>query len=157
MLRVTEPELVECVEKLTTERRNMEKEIERLKGKLAQSSAGDLTSQARVVKGIKVISARVDNLDRAQLRSMADMLRNKLQSGVVVLGSTDNGRVALITAVTKDLAGSKIHAGKLIGVLAEAVGGKGGGRPDLAEAGGKDGDALPGALNAVYDLIEKMA
>jgi alanyl-tRNA synthetase len=157
VLRVTEPELVECVEKLTTERRNMEKEIERLKGKLAQSSAGDLTSQARVVKGIKVISARVDNLDRAQLRSMADMLRNKLQSGVVVLGSTDNGRVALITAVTKDLAGSKIHAGKLIGVLAEAVGGKGGGRPDLAEAGGKDGDALPGALNAVYDLIEKMA
>ncbi|MEX2301565.1 MAG: alanine--tRNA ligase [Bryobacterales bacterium] len=157
VLRVTEPELVDSVEKLTAERRSMEKEIERLKGKLAQSNVGDLAGQARVVKGIKVISAKVDNIDRAQLRTMADTLRNKLQSGVVVLGSTDNGRVALITAVTKDLAGKKIHAGKLIAVLAEAVGGKGGGRPDLAEAGGKDGDALPDALNTVYDLIEKMA
>jgi alanyl-tRNA synthetase len=89
------------------------------------------------------------------MRALVDTLRNKLQSGVIVLGSAENGRVALISAVTKDLAG-KIHAGKLVGALAEAVGGKGGGRPDLAEAGGKDSDALPGALDSVYGLIEKM-
>jgi len=106
---------------------------------------------------VVVIAAKVDNLDRAQMRTMADMLRNKLQSGVVVLGSAENGRVSLISAVTKDLAGKGIHAGKLVGALAEALGGKGGGRPDLAEAGGKDGDALPGALDSVYDLVEKMA
>jgi alanyl-tRNA synthetase len=157
VLRVTEPELVDTVEKLTAERRNLEKEIDRLKAKVAQSNVGDLAGQARVVKGIKVIAAKVDNLDRVQLRAMADTLRNKLQSGVIVLGSTDNGRVALITAVTKDLAGKKIHAGKLVGAIAEAVGGKGGGRPDLAEAGGKDGDALPAALDTVYELVEKMA
>jgi alanyl-tRNA synthetase len=154
---VAEPELVESVEKLTADRRNLEKEIERLKGKLAQSNVGDLVEQARVVKGIKVIAARIDNLDRAQMRSMADLLRNKLQSGVVVLGSTENGRVSLISAVTKDLAGKTIHAGKLAGALAEAVGGKGGGRPDLAEAGGKNGDALAAALDSVYELVEKMA
>jgi alanyl-tRNA synthetase len=157
ILRVAEPELVESVEKLTADRRNLEKEIERLKGKLAQSNVGDLVEQARVVKGIKVIAARIDNLDRAQMRSMADLLRNKLQSGVVVLGSTENGRVSLISAVTKDLAGKTIHAGKLAGALAEAVGGKGGGRPDLAEAGGKNGDALAAALDSVYELVEKMA
>ena len=157
ILHVAEPELVESVEKLTADRRSLEKEIERLKGKLAQSNVGEIAAQARVVKGIKVIAAHVDNVDRAQLRSMVDTLRNKLQSGVVVLGSTENGRVTLISAVTKDLAGKKIHAGKLIGVLAEAVGGKGGGRPDLAEAGGKNGDALPAALDSVYDLVEKMA
>jgi len=157
ILRVAEPELVESVEKLAAERRSLEKEIERLKGKLAQSSVADLAEKARVVKGIKVIAANVGNLDRAQMRTMADMLRNKLQSGVVVLGSAENGRVSLISAVTKDLAGKRIHAGKLVGALAEALGGKGGGRPDLAEAGGKNGDALPGALDSVYDLVEKMA
>jgi alanyl-tRNA synthetase len=99
----------------------------------------------------------VDNLDRTQLRAIADTLRNKLQSGVVVLGTAEDGRVSLISAVTKDLAGSRIHAGKLVGAVAEAVGGKGGGRPDLAEAGGKDSNALSGALDSVYELIERMA
>jgi alanyl-tRNA synthetase len=157
ILRVAEPELLESVEKLAADRRSLEKEIERLKGKLAQSSVADIAGQARVIKGIKVVAARVDSIDRAQMRAMADTVRNKLQSGVVVLGSTDNGRVSLISAVTKDLAGKRVHAGKLVGALAEAVGGKGGGRPDLAEAGGKNGDALPGALDSVYDLVEKMA
>jgi alanyl-tRNA synthetase len=156
LLRVAEPELVESVEKLAAERRNLEKEIERLKGKLAQSNVADIAEQARVIKGIKVIAAQVDNVDRTQLRAMADMLRNKLQSGVVVLGSAENGRISLVSAVTKDLAGTRIHAGKLVGALAEAVGGKGGGRPDLGEAGGKNGDALAGALESVYELVDKM-
>jgi alanyl-tRNA synthetase len=157
ILRVSEPELVDSVEKLASERRNLEKEIERLKAKIAQSGVGELAGQARMVKGIKVLAAQVDSLDRAQMRALADTLRNKLQSGVIVLGSNESGRVSLISAVTKDLAGKRVHAGKLVGAVAEAVGGKGGGRPDLAEAGGKDGDALPGALDSVYDLVEKMA
>jgi alanyl-tRNA synthetase len=157
ILRVAEPELIDAVEKLAADRRNLEREIERLKGKLAQSNVGDLSERYRVIKGIKVIAARVDNLDRTQLRAIADTLRNKLQSGVVVLGTAEDGRVSLISAVTKDLAGSRIHAGKLVGAVAEAVGGKGGGRPDLAEAGGKDSNALSGALDSVYELIERMA
>jgi alanyl-tRNA synthetase len=156
VLRVSEGDLVESVERLTAQHRELEKEIGRLKSKLAQSNVGELIDKARLVKGIKVVSARVDGLDRAQMRSLADLLRDKLQSGVVLLGSADDGNVSLISAVTKDLAGTKVHAGKLVGAIAQQVGGKGGGRPDLAEAGGKDSGALPAALEKAYDLIGEM-
>jgi alanyl-tRNA synthetase len=156
VLRVPEADLVESVERLTAQHRELEKEIGRLKSKLAQSSVGELIEKARLVKGIKVIAARVDGLDRAQMRSLADLLRDKLQSGVVLLGGADDGNVSLISAVTKDLAGTKVHAGKLVGAIAQQVGGKGGGRPDLAEAGGKDSGALPAALEKAYDLIGDM-
>jgi len=156
VLRVSDADLVESVERLSAERREMEKEIGRLKSKLAQSSVGDLIEKARDVKGIKVVAARVEGLDRAQMRSLADMLRDKLQSGVVLLGTASDGNVALISAVTKDLAGKKVHAGKLVGAVAQQVGGKGGGRPDLAEAGGKNSGALPAALEKVYELVEQM-
>ncbi len=88
------------------------------------------------------------------MRSLVDTLRDKLGSGVVVLGSANDGNVALICGVTKDLAGSKVHAGKLIGAIAQELGGRGGGRPDLAEAGGKDAAALAAAVESVYGLIE---
>ena len=107
MLKAGEPALVEAVERLLAERRDQEREIERLKAKIAQAGAGDLTAQAREVKGIKVIAAKVEGLDRGQMRSLVDSLRNKLGSGVVVLGSGENGRVALICGVTKDLAGEE--------------------------------------------------
>ncbi len=155
-LRVSESDLVESVERLSAERRDLEKEIGRLKSKLAQSNVGDLIEKARLVKGIKVIAAQVEGLDRSQMRSLADTLRDKIQSGVVLLGCAVDGNVALISAVTKDLAGKKVHAGKLVGAVAEEVGGKGGGRPDLAEAGGKNSGALPAALEKVYSLVEQM-
>jgi alanyl-tRNA synthetase len=155
-VHANEPELIETIDRVLAERRDLEKEVQRLKAKLAQASAGDLAGQARDIKGIKVIAAHVEGLDREQMRSLADTLRNKIQSGVVVLGTTENGRVALISVVTKDLAGKKVHAGKLVGAVAEAVGGKGGGRPDMAEAGGKNSGALPGALDKVYELVEQM-
>jgi alanyl-tRNA synthetase len=155
-LRVSDAELVESVERLSNERRDLEKEIVRLKSKLAQSNVGDLIEKARLVKGIKVLAAQVEGLDRTQMRSLADSLRDKLQSGVVLLGCAVDGNVALISAVTKDLAGKKVHAGKLVGAVAEEVGGKGGGRPDLAEAGGKNSGALPAALEKVYSLVEQM-
>ena len=157
MLRVSEPALVESVEKLAADRKTLEREVEQLKAKLAQSSTGDLTENARNVNGIKVVSAKVDGLDRNQMRSLADSLRNKIGSGVVVLASADSGSIALISAVTKDLAGKKVHAGKLVGAVAQEVGGRGGGRPDLAEAGGKNTGKLPDALEKVYELVGEMA
>ncbi len=152
-VRAAEPELVESVERLLAREREMEREIQQLKERIAQSQAGSLAEQARVVKNVKVLAARLEGVDRGQMRSLADSLRNKLKSCVVVLSSTDNGNVAIVSAVTQDLAG-RVHAGKLAGAVAQAVGGKGGGRPDMAEAGGKDPSALPGALEKVYSLVE---
>ena len=107
------------------------------------------------MKGVKVLAHRVDNLERTQLRTLVDQLREKIGSGVVVLGSASNGSVSLIVGVTKDLIG-RVQAGKVIGPVAQRVGGKGGGRPDLAEAGGKDAAALDSALAGVYTVVESL-
>ena len=109
----------------------------------------------REVKGVKVLATRADNLERAQLRVLIDNLRNKLGSGVVVLGSVTDGKVALIVGVTKDLT-AKIQAGKIIAEVAKKVGGSGGGRPDMAEAGGKDPAALDSALADSYGVVESL-
>ena len=153
LLRTSEPELLEQTERLLHQQKQLERDLERLKEKLAHAALAGLESQAREIKGVKVLSASAEGLDRAQMRTLADALRNKWKSGVVVLASADNGNVAIISAVSKDLT-AKVHAGKLAGAVAQAVGGKGGGRPDMAEAGGKDAQALPGALSAVYQQVE---
>ena len=149
-----EPELVEHVEKLIASGRALEKEVERLKNKLAQAAAGSLEGQARTFGASRVLAARIDGMDRQQMRALADSLRNKWKSAVVVLASAEDGAVALVSAVTKDLAG-KVHAGKLVGAVAQATGGKGGGRPDMAEGGGKDAGALDAALENVYESVGK--
>ncbi len=107
---------------------------------------------------MKVLAHRVDNLDRGQMRTLVDNMRNKLGSGVVVLGSaqSEDGKVALIVGVTADLVG-KVQAGKIIKPVAEKVGGSGGGRPDMAEAGGKDPSQLDAALNEAYAAVEGSA
>jgi alanyl-tRNA synthetase len=115
----------------------------------------ELVGKAQTVKGVKVISEEVANVDREGLRQLVDSLRQKLGSGVVALGMPDDGKVALIAGVTKDLT-SKVHAGKLIQALAKQVGGSGGGRPDLAEAGGKDTANLKTALLAVPSMVEAL-
>ena len=153
MMKVSEPELVEQVEKVLAREHALEKQVEQLKNKLAQSAASDLESQARTVKNVRVLAARLDGMDRQQLRALADSLRNKWKSGVVVLASAEDSNVSIISAVTKDLT-AKVHAGKLVGKVAQAVGGKGGGRPDMAEGGGKDAAALPAALEQVYADVE---
>jgi alanyl-tRNA synthetase len=127
----------------------------RMKSASASFSAAGIGEQVKEVKGVKVLAQRVDNLDRAQLRTLVDQLRDKIGSGVVVLGSASNGNVSLIVGVTKDLT-SKVQAGKVIGPVAQKVGGKGGGRPDLAEAGGKDAAALDGALDGAYAVVESL-
>ncbi len=153
LIRTSEPELVEQVEKLLEQRRALEKQLEQLKNRLAQSQVAELEKQARVLKGVRVLAGRVDGFDRQQMRALADSLRNKWKTAVVVLGSAEDSTVAIVAAVTKDLT-SKVHAGKLAGLVAQAVGGKGGGRPDMAEAGGKDPAALPAALESVYSTVE---
>jgi alanyl-tRNA synthetase len=145
----------EQVEKYAAQIKSLEKQVEHLKTRLARSQVGELEQSVRLVKGVKVLSVRVEELDRQQLRALADVLRNKWQSCVLVLGSSHDSQVSLVSAVTKDLT-SKVHAGKLIGAVAQAVGGKGGGRPDMAEAGGNNSDALPAALEGVYSTVEGM-
>lgn len=107
-----------------------------------------------MVKDVKVLAARVPGMDREALRQMADGLRQKMGSGVVVLATAEDGKVALIAAVTKDLT-KRLHAGKLVQELAKLVGGSGGGRPDLAEAGGKDVAAMDTALAQACPLVER--
>jgi len=153
IVKASEPELVEHVERLLATERALERQVEQLKTKVAQSASGAVESQAHSVNGTKVLAARIDGMDRQQLREMADSLRNKWKSAAMVLASAGDDGIAIVSAVTKDLT-AKIHAGKLAGALAQAVGGKGGGRPDMAEGGGKDVAALDAALNAVYGEIE---
>jgi alanyl-tRNA synthetase len=121
--------------------------------KQASSTVADAASNATEVKGIKVLAQRVHNLDRAQMRVLVDNLRNKLGSGVVALGaSTEDSKVSLIVGVTKDLT-TRIQAGKIVGELAKKVGGSGGGRPDMAEAGGKDPGQLDAALKSTPEVV----
>jgi len=154
-LNVGEDAILATVEKLSETSKHLEKQLEAQKRKGALGQLDDLTSQVQVVKGVKVIAAEVANVDREGLRQLVDSLRQKLGSGVVALGMPDDGKVALIAGVTKDLT-SKIHAGKLIQQLAKQVGGSGGGRPDLAEAGGKDTAALKSALQSIPSLLEPL-
>ncbi len=140
------------LERREDELKKLRKELEQARMKSAASSVSSATENVREVKGVKVLATRADNLERTQLRTLVDNLRNKLGSGVVVMGSVSDGRVALIVGVTKDLT-SRVQAGKIIAEVAKKVGGSGGGRPDMAEAGGKDPAALDSALKESYDVV----
>jgi alanyl-tRNA synthetase len=143
------------LEKKDAEIKRLGRELDQARMKSASSTVASVTDKIKDVHGVKVLAHRVDNLDRSQMRTLVDQLRDKLGSGVVVLGSATNGNVALIVGVTMDLT-SKIQAGKVIGPVAQKVGGKGGGRPDLAEAGGKDPAALDAALGEAYGVVESL-
>ncbi|MFZ1008031.1 MAG: DHHA1 domain-containing protein, partial [Candidatus Sulfotelmatobacter sp.] len=143
------------LDKKDSEIKRLTRELDSVRMKSASSSTANIGDQIKDVKGVKVLAHRVDNLERAQMRTLVDQLRDKIGSGVVVLGSASNGNVSLIVGVTKDLI-SKVQAGKVIGPVAQKVGGKGGGRPDLAEAGGKDAAALDSALNGAYAVVESL-
>jgi alanyl-tRNA synthetase len=143
------------LEKKDAEIKRLSRELDQARMKSASSSTANITEKVKDVRGVKVLAHRVDNLERAQMRTLVDQLRDKLGSAVVVLGSASNGNVSLIVGVTKDLT-SRIQAGKVIGPVAQKVGGKGGGRPDLAEAGGKDAAALDAALGEAYSVVESL-
>ncbi len=141
------------LERREEELKKLRKELEQARMKSAASSVSSATENVREVNGVKVLATRADNLERTQLRTLVDNLRNKLGSGVVVMGSVADGKVALIVGVTKDLT-PRVQAGKIIAEVAKKVGGSGGGRPDMAEAGGKDPAALDAALAESYGVVE---
>jgi alanyl-tRNA synthetase len=132
------------------EMKKLRRELDSVRMKSASAAAGE--AAAVEVKGIKLLTQRVDGLERGPMRDLVDQMRSKLGSGIVVLGAAADGKVSLIVGVTKDLAG-KVHAGKIVGQLAALVGGKGGGRPDLAEAGGNDAGALDSALAKAAEVV----
>jgi alanyl-tRNA synthetase len=135
--------------------KRLKKELEQLRMKSASAAASSVEDKVKIVNGVKVLAHRADNLERNQLRTLVDNLRQKVGSGVVAVGSATDGQVALIVGVTKDLT-SRVQAGKVVSQIAPKVGGKGGGRPDLAEGGGTDPGALDEALEATYSVVESM-
>ncbi len=135
--------------------KRLKRELDQVKMKAASASTADAVEAAIAVKGVKVLAQRVDGVEKAQMRELVDQLRGKLGSGVVVLGAASEGKVSLIAGVTKDLTG-RVQAGKIVGALAAYVGGRGGGRPDLAEAGGSDVAGLDDALAKAVNIVENM-
>ncbi len=133
--------------------RQLEKELEQMKTKLAAAKGADLVSNAVEVKGVKVLAAQLEGVEPKALRDTIDQLKNKLGSGVVVLATVADGKIALAAGVTKELT-SQVRAGDLIKDLTGKIGGKGGGRPDFAQGGGTDEAALPAALESVSGLVE---
>jgi alanyl-tRNA synthetase len=154
-LNVGEDSLLASVEKLSQTAKQLEKQLGEQKRKGALNQLDELFASAQIIKGVKAVIGEVSSVDREGLRQLVDSLRQKLGSGVVVLGMVEEDKVALIAGVTKDLT-VKVHAGKLIQALAKQVGGSGGGRPDLAEAGGKDTAALKTALQGVPAVLEPL-
>ena len=155
MLNSGEGDVVAALERQFESVRQLEKQLEALKRKAAGSIADELLEDVQLVKEVRFIAAKVDGFGRESLRQLVDSLRQKLGSGVVVLATAEDGKVALITAVTKDLT-TRVHAGKVVQELAKFVGGSGGGRPDLAEAGGKDTSGIENALGQVYPLLDRL-
>ncbi|MBY6224887.1 alanine--tRNA ligase [Ferrimonas balearica] len=135
------------VKGLLDKNRQLEKELEQLKQKLASAASANLVDSAVDMGGVKVLISQLENADSKALRGMVDDLKNQMGSGIVLLGNVADGKVGLIAGVTKDLTG-KVKAGELVNLVAQQVGGKGGGRPDMAMAGGTDAAALPAALEA---------
>jgi alanyl-tRNA synthetase len=130
----------------------LEKELSRLKSKLASSQGDDLAAQAADIKGARVLAAAIEGGDAKTLRETLDKLKDKLKSAAIVLAAVEGGKVTLIAGVTTDLT-TKVKAGELVNFVAQQVGGKGGGRPDMAQAGGTEPDKLPAALEGVADWV----
>jgi alanyl-tRNA synthetase len=156
LLRVPPLELPRRLQKLLDEQRTLERQLAELEARLARSRAQDLVAGARQVAGVPVVVARLDGLDADGLRAVADSVRERLGSGVICLGAVVDGKVSLIGAVTRDLT-PRFHAGKLVQEVAKAVGGGGGGRPELAQAGGRNPGELDRALAGVADWVARTA
>jgi alanyl-tRNA synthetase len=152
LLHGGEDEAAGKIEKLLAAQKELERRLAESQARLVSGASRDLLDDVREVNGVKVLAQQVDQVDAKVLRELADKLRDRMQSGVVVLGGSDGEKVLLLAAVTKDLV-KRVNAGNLIKEIAPIVGGGGGGRPDFAQAGGKDPSRLPQALARVYELI----
>jgi alanyl-tRNA synthetase len=156
ILKISPEDAPQRLRKLLDEQKMLERQLAAMETKLARSKADDLVAAARQVQGVAVVAGRLDGLDADGLRALADTLRDRLGSGVVCIGSAVDGKVSLVAAVTKDLT-RRFPAGKLIQEVAQAAGGRGGGRPDLAQAGAPDAGKLDAALALVYDWVGRQA
>ncbi|MEO5574127.1 MAG: alanine--tRNA ligase [Gammaproteobacteria bacterium] len=144
----------EKVRQLLERTRKLEKELEQLKGKLASSAGTDLAAQVQQINGVNVLAARLDGADAKSLRDTVDQLKNKLGSAAVVLAAVADGKVNVVAGVTSDIM-QRVKAGDLVNIVAQQVGGKGGGRPDMAQAGGNNPAALDDALNSVSEWVRQ--
>jgi alanyl-tRNA synthetase len=156
LLKIPPLELPRRLAALLEDQKRLEKQLAQLETKLARTQAQDLVTTAKQVAGVPVLAARLDGLDPDGLRSVVDTLRDRLPSGIILLGSAVDGKVSLVAAVSKDLM-KRFPAGHLVQEIAKMVGGGGGGRPDLAQAGGKDASKLDEALGAVAGWVERTA
>jgi alanyl-tRNA synthetase len=151
-LRSPRTELTRAIARLIDQQRQLENELEVIKRKIAHSQLGSLAEAPTQVKGVAVVSRKVEGVDASMLRELAENTGAKIGSGVVVLGLASNGKASLVAVVSADLQ-KRLHAGKIIKTVAELVGGSGGGRPDFAQAGGKEAEKLEVALQAVYNIV----
>lgn len=156
LLKAQPKDLVTKVTQTLNDLKNVQKENESLSAKIANSQASSVLSAAQTINDITVLSVKVDAKDNNQLRQMMDDLKQKLEKAVIVLGAIDGDKVMITAGVTKDLVGGNYHAGNIVKLVAEQCGGKGGGRPDFAMAGAKDGSKLETALNSVYEYIKSV-
>jgi alanyl-tRNA synthetase len=153
--KVPREDLPATLEKLQAQIRELQRQITELKVQHARSGIGEILARTREIEGVKVLAHTLPETDRASLRSLADELKDKLGSGVVILGTPQDGKVALVVMVTDDLC-RRVPAGKIIKEIAPLVGGAGGGKPELAEAGGKDSAKLADAIERSYSIVEAM-
>ena len=151
-LKAPPTEVAAKLQQVLDNARALEREVARLKAKLTSGQGVDLASQAVDVNGAKVLATTIDGADAKMLREAIDQLKGKFKSAAIVLGSTEGDKVTLIAGVTSDLIG-RIKAGDLVNHVASQVGGKGGGRPDMAQAGGTNPAALPAALQSVHSWV----
>jgi alanyl-tRNA synthetase len=156
LLKAQPQELEAKITQILDNVKALEKQLAQLKSKMAASQGDDLVDQAVDVKGVKVLAARLDGVDAKSLRETLDQLKNKLKSGVIILAVVEGEKVSLIAGVTADLT-VKLKAGELLSHVAAQVGGKGGGRPDMAQGGGTNPAALPEALASVRKWVEERA
>jgi alanyl-tRNA synthetase len=155
LVRGGRDEVKDKIEQLLERNRKLDKEVQQLKGRLASGQGGDLASNAREVNGVKVLATRVDGADARALRDAVDQLKSKLKSAVIVLGAVEgDSKVLLVAGVTQDQT-DRIKAGELVGSVAQQVGGRGGGRPDMAQAGGSNPAALDAALASVEPWVRE--
>jgi alanyl-tRNA synthetase len=155
LLKTTDLDVAPRVEKLVAQIRGLEKELDQFKHKFQSSQAGDIIGEAREINGIRVLAKRADGMDAKDLRDFGDKLRDKLGSGVLALGTAKDDKVSLIVMVSKDLT-NRYQAGQIIKEMATLIGGTGGGKPDLAQAGGKDAAKLDAALDALYTIVKNV-
>ena len=152
VVKANQDDLLERVKQMNAANKALEKELDQLKAKMASSAGSDLAARAKEVGGIKLLACAVDDFDPKALRETVDQLKNKLGTAVVLLISTAGGKVSIVAGVSKDLT-DRIKAGELANMVATQVGGKGGGRPDMAMAGGSDVEAVPAAVASVEEWV----